>query len=241
MLPAQVVSLADCTERRRVFAQEHAWLDFAFVDAVDGRAGRIPFLARIRPLFGTDGFSPGALGCLLSHRRIWKSLLASNRPAVLILEDDVRISRKAFAWWQPVITDRADYDVLFLGAHNGLSVPCLFDVRLFSVRYGFLAVPFDRTLYCTYGYVVSRAGAQKLLARTHMGCSVDYWHRYNTDGAMRYLGLYPNIACPSALARESSTQASKPAVGSRARLRCAVTWISLHLKLAYRHATQFLD
>lgn len=93
-----VINLKRSPERRRTMAERLETLGLAhtFVDAVDGRAKDYrdhPFYDRRTRLrwHGRDLLST-EIACLLSHRLVYQQALDDERPAALLLEDDVVIA-----------------------------------------------------------------------------------------------------------------------------------------------------
>ena len=95
MIPTFVISLPDCTDRRRRIAVRlnELSLPFEFVDAVDGR-NRLPeeyeALVDWENAITSDGFpiSEAEFGCALSHIKVYQKVLERGIPYALILEDD---------------------------------------------------------------------------------------------------------------------------------------------------------
>lgn len=88
-LPIKVISLERTPERRAIFAQTNSHIDYAFVDAVDGKALSAQQLhdkTIIDPEVHAI-YRPGAFGCALSHLHLWNSVI-SEQQAMTIAEDD---------------------------------------------------------------------------------------------------------------------------------------------------------
>jgi glycosyl transferase family 25 len=204
-----VISLLSSYDRKESFNSENNWLEFEFFDAVDAKKSKIPFISSISRYFGSNDFSLGAFGCLLSHRRLWKKLLQSDYDSFIIFEDDVIISENYFNNWLDILSAKNDYDVVFMGANNGLSVPNFCKIKYISIGNGFLAQPFYQTLYCAYAYIITKPGAVKMLSKTKIGYPVDYWGLFNNLNELKLFVIYPNIARPSETALNSSIQANK--------------------------------
>jgi len=133
---------------------------------------------------------PGEKGCYASHQAAWAQLLESHAPALVVLEDDVLL--------QPGFADAVD-------AIAGLQEPWDMvkligrdreKVRATAALTGrFSLVRYRRVPSTTAGYVVSRAGAAKLLAaRRPFGRPVDvdlrFW--WEADG-LRMRGVVPSV------------------------------------------------
>ena len=109
----------------------------------------------------------GAVGCSLSHFAVWKQLLASSAPAALVFEDDAPIPANlkprldavlaaAPADWDMIQLQRTDYGGGIYGCK-----PVGPDGKEGS--------PWElcTSLMGSYAYLVSRKGAEALLARAY--------------------------------------------------------------------------
>lgn len=206
-----VISLESAQKRRSFFNKTNNWLEFQFLNAFDAKKKRVPFIEHIKQGFGKNNFSFGALGCLLSHRILWKNLINSSDKYMIILEDDVVVDERTYKYWIDKLSKGqiGNFDVLFLGAYDGKSIPMLTKIKYFSFLNGFISNVFEDTLYCTYGYIISKNGAKKLLKKTNLNLPVDYWREFNKDNDLTYLCIYPNVVKPSEMANESSIQEAK--------------------------------
>jgi glycosyl transferase family 25 len=117
-------------------------------------------------LLSADGAAPkGTLGCFLSHVAVWERLLASGDEALLVMEDDAmplvdlptRLGGLGLpdGWDVVWVNDRMEPTV-DADAAAGFTVHPLVDVMR--------AMDPDNNACGTDGYLVSRAGAAKLLA-----------------------------------------------------------------------------
>jgi len=154
MIPVYVLNLARSPERRAFMAQGLARAGVAakFVAAVDGRARRLPSHPRL---------STAETALILSHRKAWRRLLASAAEHAVVLEDDAHLG-EGFAALLGADWGRLGFDLVKLETS--------FD-RVWLARRG--AAVSGRTLrrlgaehLCAAGYLVSRAGAQKLIEAT---------------------------------------------------------------------------
>lgn len=85
----------DVARRELIKTKIPAELDWRFFDATDGhRPETVPVQYRhlVRPHFwGATFLKPGAVGCYISHYRVWEQVLKDQEPAIII-EDDVEFS-----------------------------------------------------------------------------------------------------------------------------------------------------
>jgi GR25 family glycosyltransferase involved in LPS biosynthesis len=126
----------------------------------------------------------GELGCLLSHRKTWKTFLKSGYDYGLILESDSTIKDNALL--QHIITAHAGrFDILFLGSYHGRTKV----KRSTSESFGKMTIgePLPNTLYCTYGYVMQKTAAKHLLRQTgKVSWPVDFWSKWLADDRGTY-------------------------------------------------------
>lgn len=152
---------------RRAFMQQQAdrlGLQFDYIDAVDARTDA-PEFAEIEVRGGLHGrISKGDLACTLSHRKFWRLFLESGEPYAAVLEDDAILADDCArfvadnAWIPP------DAEVVKLERYGRLR-PMFMDrdpVPAHARRVG----RFYGKCAGTAGYVVSAAGARKLLDAT---------------------------------------------------------------------------
>lgn len=135
-----------------------------FVSGVDG--GTLPEMASRTLTHGSSGRMKGTLGCFLSHVRVWEICAASDMPYAFVIEDDTCFVLPPPPNTASLETGGSDFDLCFVneGAQNAIFAPgnLPFDkaVPLETV----LTHPVDSFRGVgTYGYFVSRQGAQKLL------------------------------------------------------------------------------
>ncbi len=143
----------------------------------------------------------GEKGCYASHLRAWQQLLDSPHAAIVILEDDVRLT-PAFARVVRAIADQVDspaereavaaWDMVKL---VGRSIDGKSDriCRREALCEGYELITYDRIPSRTAGYVLNRRGAQKLLAsRVPFGRPVDVDLRHWWENDLRVLGVSPD-------------------------------------------------
>ena len=156
------------------------------LSAADGRSITMtPELAR---LFKGNDFmwKKGVVGCALSHLRLWYDLATSPAEieSYLVFEDDAKPRHQ---WLENLKTAMssvpADYDILYLGgvlppnkaglqmvkepvsqgpAASGLGLQGPWNRVAFNQVFG-QPVPTRYYHFCTYAYIISRRGAQKIM------------------------------------------------------------------------------
>lgn len=115
----------------------------------------------------------GAVACALSHRTCWHRLQTSRHTDwALVMEDDVEEFCPGFSLCVAKLVKSAppDWDIIYLGYHQGESLlECHFPgvpVRVCIANHVVNHKVTGATeITGLYGYLVSKAGAQKLLAR----------------------------------------------------------------------------
>jgi glycosyl transferase family 25 len=154
MIPVYVINLLRSPERRAFMVEQGAKAGFQpiFVDAVDGRRRRSPKPLRL---------SVAETALILSHRKVWRRFLASGGDFAVVLEDDVHLGADFAAllaadWTAPAF-DAVKFETLFHRVWLAREGTPLAGRRLRRLGAEHLA---------SAGYLVSRAGARKMLAMT---------------------------------------------------------------------------
>lgn len=174
-LPVYVLSLPRHADRRRVMDAELARLGLAaeIVEGVDGATlteadwacydGR-----RCRAIYGLD-LLPGEMGCALGHRRVLERIRADGPALALVLEDDVRLD----AALVPILTALAaagpgPWDLVRLAglreAKLAIAVAHSRPICPLGPRHALYRL--KTHILGAQGYVVTQAGAQRLLDYT---------------------------------------------------------------------------
>lgn len=99
----------------------------------------------------------GALGCALSHRSIWNDIINNNVSEALILEDDITLVDDFINKLNTIQSDANtyNYDVLFLGYHPA--------TLKYVKKNSESTLLQSSKIYGLFGYIVTNAGASKLL------------------------------------------------------------------------------
>lgn len=137
----------------------------------------------------------GELGCLLSHRQIWRKIVNSDADAntlFLVLESDSCIQDLDVL--ENHYQDMSGrYDLFFWGAWEGHMK--LFRSTRRSLDKGFhVGIPFIKTVYCTYGYSLNKKAAAYLLQQTNkIAYPVDQFKYFMSDSTIRIGGVMPEL------------------------------------------------
>lgn len=157
---------------------------FEFMEAVDGRELKNTVELRNRFDIFKCRFSPGLVGCNLSHLLIWERLVADPvNSYYIVLEDDLRMTQNFQMKLQQLVLPDHDFDIMFLGYHmwrkNLLELYDTYRHSSYEIEDQRVKVqPLNRNLYIggTFGMIVSKRGAQKMLdslANSKMHSAID--------------------------------------------------------------------
>jgi GR25 family glycosyltransferase involved in LPS biosynthesis len=115
------------------------------------------------------------IGCYLSHLLIWKQILKEEGHLFLILEDDVRFQKGWMEQWKAAARDMPeDAELMYWGGvlpPNKKVLPLVSEtvndhwarIRP-NTMFSTIALPLFH--FCTYSYLLTKAGAQKLIQYT---------------------------------------------------------------------------
>ena len=106
------------------------------------------------------------IGCELSHLSIYKKMIAENIETALVLEDDIDFNEKLISILSHIDKFPQEWEVVLVGHHSKYSRKisttgsvwnCMKLMDDFKLEY-----PVEKG-YGTYGYIINKKGAQKLL------------------------------------------------------------------------------
>lgn len=197
-----MLSLKRSVERRQRFEAEAArvGLTFAYCDGIDardlahGREAAPVDQDRAQSRYGRR-LGPAEIACAEGHRRIWRELLAGNGDAAVVLEDDVSLDDampEVLASLQRSGLDPAcEPQIVLLGRNLQYSDLPLWlarrHPRQLTDRHRLLrVVKSDGALHGGFGYLVTRAAAEALLAKEPViSIPADAWDLFRQAGALR--------------------------------------------------------
>lgn len=192
-----LVSSEDELERiNHIEALRNLFPGVVSIEAIYPRKIHIPFYSQIKSISKSRtgaALSDGALGCLLSHRLIWRYFLnQKDQEFCLILESDSKIDNLNIIQTQQASIS-AQYDLFFWGAFdNRMKLLQSTKIRL-NDQYQ-IGSPLIHSLYCTYGYSINKTCAKFLLESTkNFNYPVDYWKLRLKNSSLRVGGILPNI------------------------------------------------
>ncbi len=161
MIPVFVLSLRDCTARRKSISDilEQLQIPFEFIDAVDGRCGLDPkhFILIDREAARRDGrvLTDAEYACALSHINIYERIVRERIPWTLVLEDDALPTTELVRFLEERHYETADLTQL---AHGKGYVRKAGSLPVFDGHRSYLRLPKIK-LPCTTAYVISEAAA----------------------------------------------------------------------------------
>lgn len=192
-MKAYVINMKRSVERRMYMEgqlQAIEGLDAEFVEAVDGRL----LTAEERgQSFDDKRFEkrnanvarPGEVGCTLSHQKCYRKMVDENEPCVLILEDDIQVTRKiegVLKEIEPLLKNDDPIIVLLSGWYWYLRTSSLAGCyKLANVYDAFL----------THAYVINRAAA-RLMIEERPCITADDWGYIRRKG-VKLKAVLPHV------------------------------------------------
>jgi len=130
--------------------------------------------------------SMGAIGCYLSHIKLWEMLVKSDKDMFLIFEDDVNISPYVTSedvnnFVKNVISENPNWDFIFLGFTKPLP--------FFSkdvCENGICKI--KEITFCLHSYIINKKGAKKLLEKA-------FPIVHQIDSYISYMSARDDIEC----------------------------------------------
>jgi GR25 family glycosyltransferase involved in LPS biosynthesis len=94
----------------------------------------------------------GAIGCALSHKKIWEMVAQSNYEKVLVVEDDIKINKNIYLFQKLYDKFPKDWDIIYLGSGQYIKDKKI-SKNIYKLKHA----------YQTIGYVINNKSAKKLL------------------------------------------------------------------------------
>lgn len=168
------------------------------IKSVYPREQRVPFFSKIQQISKDrtgKSLTEGEIGCLLSHRKVWRTILQNNNckaQSHLIVESDaVLVDPKQLAESFQFIEKQ--YDLFFWGAFEG-RVKLFRSTRIKLNQQFTIGIPLDKSLYCAYAYSINKQAAAYLLkATSRFGYPVDIWKIHLQDCTLKVGAVKPEI------------------------------------------------
>lgn len=192
-----VINLPESIERREYILEETAKYPFMDVELIEAVNGKILTKEERLLLFDTQAFTwrysrlpaLGEIGCTLSHRICYKSLLASDESVALILEDDVSFicpdDVKEVIYESVRLLEKGDTDIaLFIPKVCYYSKP-----QKLTEAYTVYPV---YAAYETCAYLINRRGAERLLRKSRPSIVADDFEYMRKQG-IKIKSVIPHI------------------------------------------------
>lgn len=207
-----IVNLARRSDRKAemtavMTAADISAADYTFVTAVDGQS--LSVTPEIQHLFtGNDfGARRGFIGCALSHYRLWQQLVKEpiSVKAYTVFEDDITLVPDFKTHWQRCLREMTEQettsDLLMLGRsvfgeHKKDGPPLILPLNKPGCAGG------------TFGYILTRKGAQKLLdyiAANGICHGIDYVMKIQPDSTFNSRMVDPPIVLSEWVRTTTST------------------------------------
>jgi len=196
-LPVIVINRLKDTDRRAVMTErlEAMGLNYRFFEAVDGHSFEAHLVPeydgpRRRQYFGRD-LTAGEIGCLLSHRAIYKMMVAENIETALILEDDTIFSDDFTDILSGILQSDLNWDVFrFLNAEKILKAPHRL-LASFGKGHGVYSI--QATPGGAYAYMLTKDAAACLLEHTQKNwLPIDMIHGWGWVTHLRAIAMVPS-------------------------------------------------
>ncbi|MCY4050714.1 MAG: glycosyltransferase family 25 protein [Gammaproteobacteria bacterium] len=175
MLPIRVINLESSIKRRIHIKMQldNLGLDYLIIVAVDGKMLSKQDIDYIYDEERTLDFrgrplSRGEIGCALSHITLYKEIIENRLDAMLILEDDIFIDSRILSVLMDTCSYPEDWDIIFIGYRARRTFSHSVDSPMHFLKEGLTLnrVAGLQGVRETNGYLVSHAGAVKLLELT---------------------------------------------------------------------------
>ena len=204
-IPTYLISLDDATLRRDRLVQHglNRKLVDDFISATDCRSlsgSELKKHYQSYVFFKTYGHnaSPGEIGCSLSHRKIYESIVENDIPLALILEDDVipvKTSKKKIneliKELSPLTTDGQSF-ICHLGIVQYPSGSMVFFKEPFKsikrMKKIWRLNPTNSKLWLAHAYLISNSAAKKILtSEPEVSLVADDWSRRIEKGVLQHV------------------------------------------------------
>lgn len=164
----------------------------------------------------------GEKGCYASHIEAWRWLLSTDFFCMVVLEDDVCLTPDFLKVVGAVSRLDMSWDMVKLIGRQQEKVAATRDLCP-----GFELIDYARIPSYTAGYVVSRSGAEKMLAtRIPFGRPIDVDMRFWWENGLNVFGVWP------AVLMHDETSSASTIAGRHAKKNLFVRWRKLKMKLS---------
>jgi glycosyl transferase family 25 len=192
-----VISLASSYNRRAKVIEKLANknIEFEFLDAVDGRTDKHPYLNNYNEkaflVHRRRKAALGELGCYVSHLLAWEKCLALNE-AIVVLEDDFELTDNFIEGFQfaEQFIDKVSF-IRLEPLESNFFVTC-YRGKQFSL------VKQLKVAMCATGYIITPTGAALFLKKAKAICyPIDLFFRYTCIHKQAMYAIVPAIIYPT--------------------------------------------
>lgn len=209
--PIWVLNLRRSADRRQYVSRHlrELGLDFELIEACDGcELSREELSTLYDPAAAVRELSceltPGAIGCALTHLRVYRRMVEEQIPCALILEDDVVIQPACIEMLRRRDRFPPDWELILLGSSSG---PASFWGRR-SIDAEHHIVRFAAHAWGSYGYLLKQSAARKLLGLGYpVRVPSDSWTGGATPSGVILYGVSPPAILTLSLEQAPSTMA----------------------------------
>ena len=156
----------DRWEKFVVKAQTIEFLNYERFSAVDG--SKLQSTQQLQRIFDGNDYNMkvGAVGCAMSHFKMYTELIYSDKDAYVILEDDIEIARDFDVKFLHLCNQlkNLDWDVVFLGNHPKNREDARHkEDKIPIIEKWDVYTSFQNSVGGTIGYMISKKGAERVL------------------------------------------------------------------------------
>jgi glycosyl transferase family 25 len=190
--PVYVINL-DCADERMLSMEKQLSeinVKYERIPAIKGNSLteaeiKKEYSATLNKEFFRADLTLGEIGCYISHKNVWRKMVAENIEFAVILEDDMILEKHFIQLFSHSETLKK-YDLIKL-ADNRNHLP----KHISKLDQQFELINFTKIPNCTTGYTINLAGAKKLLARPLFYRPVDIDIQFCQELALSVFGLRP--------------------------------------------------
>lgn len=128
----------------------------------------------------------GEIGCYLSHRKIWQTMIDQNIDKALILEDDISVQKEIIDCLS-IAQKSQGWEVIKVADAENIT-----PAQTKKVNGSFELVSYNKVPNRTMGYFITKAAAEKMLSKKKFYRPVDVDFQFYSDFDVSVCGLIPN-------------------------------------------------
>lgn len=202
-IPIFIVNLKKDSERKKHMQQlckQHS-LDYQFIDAIcgkdldDNELKKIYDKKRTLSELGRE-LSAGEIGCTLSHKEIYRTMIRKNIEQAVIFEDDITFNHRIHDAISTIADFPDDWECVLLHYHRNnpfAKFYCISPYNRITVGKNLKIVRFTDLMHSTGAYIINLAGARKLLSALEQGVYKPADHYTGDENEINLYGLHPRL------------------------------------------------